>query len=151
MVLQVQKIQKQQTKMDLDEAEKLARLEVLGLLDLDETIKKHPKNTDKVNKMRKRPNQSAPTDLDLAEKKARLEVLEFVMGARKEVAKKPRNLKPPHMLPGPPNTSVAAILRRKPLVSETGRRKKTEVGDRREEDQEADVITEMQQMINNQL
>ena len=150
MVFQVQKIQKQQAKMDLDEAEKLARLEVLGLLDLDETIKKHPENTEKViSTMRKRPNQS--TDLDLAEKKARLEVLEFVMGARKEVAKKPTNLKPYHMLPGPSNTSVAAILRRKPLVSETGRRKKTEVGDRREEDQEVYAITEMQKIINNQL
>ena len=137
--------------MDLDEAEKLARLEVLGLLDLEETIKMHPKITEKVNTMRKRPNHSVSTDLDLAEKKARLEVLEFVMGAKKEVAKKPRNLKSLHMLPGTPNTSVAAILRRKPLVSETGRRKKTDVGDRREEDQEVDVITEMQQMINNQL
>ena len=139
---------KRETTVDLDEAERLARLEVLGILEDKETTINDPSVTMNVKQAKKRPNQQSSIDLDLAEKRARMEVLEFVLGAQKKIKKKPSSLKPRSKLPRP---SITAAILRKPSVSETVRGSKTGEEERMGEELDMEIITEMQDMLNDQL
>ena len=141
---------KRETTVDLEEAERLARLEVLGILELEgkETIENDSPVTKNVKQTKKRPHQQSSLDLDLAEKRARMEVLEFVLGAKKEVTKKPSSLKPRSKLPRP---SITAAILRKPSVSETVQGSNTWEEERMGEELDMEIITEMQHMINDQL